>query len=163
MLDFLGAGPRAWPGYSLLFCLQLRSKFHAERAVQRVSGVVGISNEIVVRLPSNERLDADIAHEAASTLELQLLHSVGTIRVVVAEGMLKLEGYVERNYQWERHNTPLRWPQSSVTSRRRSCGLPASPASYDRVELRNGNRFSSNCFPKSVTSHTQGDLGFEPS
>jgi osmotically-inducible protein OsmY len=83
------------------FVRRYDQKIHAECAAQRVTGVVGVANEIEVRLSSSERLDADIAHDAVSSLELQLPHSVGTIKVVVDQGMLKLEGYVERNYQRE--------------------------------------------------------------
>jgi osmotically-inducible protein OsmY len=74
-------------------------KVLAERAAQRVVGVAGVANEVEVRLAGDARLDADIARDCASALRYQLPQSAETIKVIVEQGLVKLEGHVERNYQ----------------------------------------------------------------
>lgn len=90
------------------FVRNYQQKKAAERAAQRVVGVAGVADEIEVRLAGSDRLDADIAREAASALKFQLPHSAETIQVVVDAGTLRLERKVEWNYQRERAEQAVR-------------------------------------------------------
>lgn len=82
------------------FAKSYTDKYEAERTAKRVAGVVGLANDIEVRLPSvDERSDPDIAREAVSALKFQLPASSQHIKLVVKNGWVTLEGYVEWQYQ----------------------------------------------------------------
>jgi osmotically-inducible protein OsmY len=84
-------------------------KFEAEEAVKRVSGVVGIANDIQVRLPSiDEKPDPEIAREATSAIKSQLPISYENIKVVVKNGWITLEGAVEWQYQRQTAESAVR-------------------------------------------------------
>jgi osmotically-inducible protein OsmY len=68
-------------------------KYEAESAAKRVTGVVGVANDI------DERPDPEIAREAVSAIKSQLPISSEHIKVVVKGGWISLEGQVEWQYQ----------------------------------------------------------------
>jgi len=75
-------------------------KYEAEKAVKRVAGVLGVANDLEVRLPGiDERPDPDIARDAVAALKTQLPFSSERIKVTVKNGWVTLEGDVEWNYQ----------------------------------------------------------------
>jgi osmotically-inducible protein OsmY len=64
--------------------------------------VIGIANDLEVRLPSEaKRPDPEIAREAVAAIKNQLPYSGDHIRVVIKNGLITLEGEVEWNYQRE--------------------------------------------------------------
>jgi osmotically-inducible protein OsmY len=73
-------------------------KWQAERTVERVSGVRGIVNELVVK-PATERSDIDIARAAADALKWNVLVPSDRVKVRVENGWLTLDGEVEWEYQ----------------------------------------------------------------
>jgi osmotically-inducible protein OsmY len=74
----------------------------AEAAAKRVAGVLGVANDLEVRLPIiHQRPDPDIARDAVDALKLWLPFSYDKIKVVVKNGWINLEGEVEWNYQRE--------------------------------------------------------------
>jgi osmotically-inducible protein OsmY len=77
-------------------------KLEAERAAKRVAGVVGVANDIEVRLPTGaERPDPELARDAVAAIKSWLPASYEHIKVVVKNGWVTLEGAVEWNYQRE--------------------------------------------------------------
>ena len=75
-------------------------RLEAEAAAKRVSGVLGVANDIEVRLPSiDQRPDPEIARDAVATLKAQLPISHERIKVIVKGGWITLEGAVEWQYQ----------------------------------------------------------------
>src|ERR1700726_1540695 len=75
-------------------------KYEAEAAAKRVAGVLGVANDLEVRLPSvDERPDPDIARDAVAAIKSQLPISSEHIKVVVKNGWVNLEGQVEWQYQ----------------------------------------------------------------
>jgi osmotically-inducible protein OsmY len=75
-------------------------RYEAETAAKRVAGVVGVANDIEVRIPSvDKRPDPDIARDAVSALKAQLPFSSEHIKVVVENAWVTLEGQVEWQYQ----------------------------------------------------------------
>ena len=77
-------------------------KFEAEKAVKRVSGVVGVANDLEVRIPSgDERPDPEIARDAVAAIKNWLPLSWESIKVIVKSAWVTLEGTVEWNYQRE--------------------------------------------------------------
>jgi osmotically-inducible protein OsmY len=85
-------------------------KFAAERAAKRVAGVVGVANDLEVRLPAaDDRPDPEIAREAVANLQIWLPTSWENIKAVVKNGWVTLEGEVEWNYQREYAERAVRW------------------------------------------------------
>jgi osmotically-inducible protein OsmY len=84
------------------FVRSYMQKYEAERAAKRVVGVVGVANDIEVRLPGTDaRPDPEIARDAVMAIKNQLPYSSEHIKAVVRDGWLTLEGDVEWNYQRE--------------------------------------------------------------
>jgi osmotically-inducible protein OsmY len=84
------------------FVKSYSDKWEAERAAKRVSGVLGVANDLEVRLPHiDERPDPDIARDAVTAIKAQLPVSYEQIKVVVRNGWVTLEGEAEWNYQRE--------------------------------------------------------------
>lgn len=75
-------------------------KWHAERAAQRVHGVMALAVEIAVRLsPSGLRSDTDIAQAAKNILCWTSGLPEHAIQVMVEGGCLTLSGQVKWQYQ----------------------------------------------------------------
>lgn len=91
------------------FVRSYTQKYVAERAAKRVLGVLGVANDIEVRLPSSkERPDPDIARAAVAALEDEIPYSYQKIKTVVRDGWITLEGEVEWEYQRKRAEACLR-------------------------------------------------------
>ena len=85
------------------FVRSYAQKTQAERDAKRVAGVVGVANDIEVRLPVlDQRPDPEVARDAVNALKAELPFSSENIKVVVRDGWLTLEGTVEWNYARER-------------------------------------------------------------
>jgi osmotically-inducible protein OsmY len=85
------------------FVRSYAQKSQAERDAKRVAGVVGVANDIEVRLPViDQRPDPDIVRDAVQTLKTELPYSSENIKVVAKDGWLTLEGTVEWNYARDR-------------------------------------------------------------
>jgi osmotically-inducible protein OsmY len=69
-------------------------------AVKRVVGVKAIADEIEVHIPdADRRTDEDIAVAATDLIGWSTIIPSGTLKVIVREGWVSLEGEVERWYQ----------------------------------------------------------------
>src|SRR5690606_18280032 len=78
-------------------------KLQAESCAKRIKGVVGVANDLEVRLPHiNQRPDPEIARDAVSAIRFELPFSSENIKVVVKDGRLTLEGDLEWDYQRRR-------------------------------------------------------------
>jgi len=73
-------------------------KLETEKAAKRVYGVRGVANDIQLKLTS-KRTDPEIASEAVSELESNLLIPSDKIKVTVKEGWVTLEGEVRWQFQ----------------------------------------------------------------
>ena len=81
----------------------------AEAAAKRVAGVVGVANDLEVRLPDiDQRPDPEIARDAIAQIKNELPYAWENIRVVVKNARLTLEGEVEWNYQRDRAEAAVR-------------------------------------------------------
>jgi osmotically-inducible protein OsmY len=84
-------------------------KWEAERTAKSVAGVLGVANDIEVRLPIfNQRPDPEIARDAVAAIQQELPYSAEHIRVIVSNGYVTLEGQVEWNYSRERAEAAVR-------------------------------------------------------
>jgi osmotically-inducible protein OsmY len=84
------------------FVRSFRQKRKAEEDVKRVAGVVGVANNIEVRLPIiHRRPDPDIARDVVEAIKRELPFSWERIKAIVEDGWVTLEGEVEWQYQRE--------------------------------------------------------------
>ena len=75
-------------------------KLQAEADAKRVSGVLGVANDIEVRVASvDARPDPEIARDVIAQIKLELPFSHENLKVVVKKGWVTLEGNAEWNYQ----------------------------------------------------------------
>src|SRR6266404_7633423 len=85
-------------------------KLQAEMDAKRVSGVMAVANDLEVRLASaDSRPDPEVARDLVAQLKFELPYSHESIKSVVKNGWVTLEGDLEWNYQRTRaENTALR-------------------------------------------------------
>jgi len=82
------------------FVRRYSDKEDAEATAKRVAGVVGVANDIEVRVPAvDQRPDPEIAREAVAAIKSRLPTSWEHIKVVVEDGWVELEGEVQWQYQ----------------------------------------------------------------
>jgi osmotically-inducible protein OsmY len=75
-------------------------KYETEAAAKRVAGVVGMANDIEVRLRNvDAKPDPEIAREAVAAIKSQLPYSWENIKVIVKDGWVHLEGEEEWQFQ----------------------------------------------------------------
>lgn len=91
------------------FVRSYTQKYQAEKATKRVKGVLGVANDIEVRLPSvHEKTDPEIARAAVEAIKNELPYSHENIKVVVKNGWVTLEGNAEWEYQRNRAEAAVR-------------------------------------------------------
>ena len=91
------------------FVRSYTQKWRAERDAKRVAGVVGVANDIEVRLASvDQRPDPEIARDAIAALKNELPYSASQIKAVVSNGWITLEGDVEWHFQKQRAEEAVR-------------------------------------------------------
>ena len=91
------------------FVKRYTDKFEAEAAAKRVAGVVGVANDIEVRIPTiDQRPDPEIARDAVAAIKSRLPYSGEHIKVLVSKGWITLEGEVEWRYQREEAERAVR-------------------------------------------------------
>jgi osmotically-inducible protein OsmY len=84
------------------FVRSFRQKQKVEKDVKRVAGVIGVANDIEVRLPIiHRRPDPEIARDVVEAIKRDLPFSWEVIKLIVDDGWVTLEGEVEWQYQRE--------------------------------------------------------------
>ncbi len=82
------------------FARSYNDKLEAEAAAKRVAGVIGLANDIEVRLPSlDQRPDPEIARDAIAAIRDRLPVADEQVKVLIRNGWLTLEGQVEWDFQ----------------------------------------------------------------
>jgi osmotically-inducible protein OsmY len=85
------------------FVRSYAQKRHAEKDAKRVAGVVGVANDIEVRLPIiHRRPDPKIARDVIAAIRSELPYVAEKIKVTVQDGWVTLEGELEWHFQRER-------------------------------------------------------------
>jgi osmotically-inducible protein OsmY len=91
------------------FVRSYAQKWQAERDTKRVAGVVGVANDIEVRIPSvDQRPDPEIAREAIAALKREMPYTADHLKVIASNGWITLEGEVEWYYQKQRAEEAVR-------------------------------------------------------
>jgi len=75
-------------------------KKEVERVVKRVTGVKAVAEDLTIKLPGTAaRSDADIAQSVLSGLRFNVAVPANSVKVMVENGWVTLEGEVEWQYQ----------------------------------------------------------------
>ncbi|HZZ15828.1 MAG TPA: BON domain-containing protein [Candidatus Sulfotelmatobacter sp.] len=91
------------------FVSSYSQKLQTEADAKRVSGVMGVANDLEVRIPSvDARPDPEIARDVVAQLKTELPFSYEKIKCVVKNGWVTLEGDLEWNYQRMRAESAAR-------------------------------------------------------
>lgn len=91
------------------FARSFTDRWQAEATAKRVAGVVGVVNDIQIRLPLiHRRPDPQIARDAVQALQYVLPDVAPRIKVIVKDGHVTLEGDVEWHYQRDRAEKAVR-------------------------------------------------------
>jgi osmotically-inducible protein OsmY len=132
-------------------------KFEAERAAKRVAGVVGVANDIEVRLPTiDERPDPEIARDAVAAIKSQLPIAGQDIKVIVKGGWVTLEGEVEWNYQREMAENAVRWLKGVKGVSDQIRLKPSVPPSEIKRKIEEAFRRSAEIGASSITVEANG-------
>jgi osmotically-inducible protein OsmY len=82
------------------FTRSYSDKLEAESAAKRVAGVLGVANDVEVRLPTlDQRPDPEIGRDAIAAIKSRVPVVAEQIKVLVRNGWITLEGNVEWAYQ----------------------------------------------------------------
>ena len=82
------------------FTRSYSDKLEAESAAKRVTGILGVANDIEVRLPTlDQRPDPEIARDAIAAIRSRVPVVAEQIKVLVRNGWITLEGNIEWAYQ----------------------------------------------------------------
>ncbi len=104
-------------------------KWHAERAVQRVSGVKALATELTVHLTGLIQYnDTDIVRSVENILKWATSLPHGTIKVEVENGWVTLSGEVAWQYERQAAVDGVRHPLGVRGVSDRICIKPAVPA-----------------------------------
>jgi len=130
----------------------------AERTALRVSGVKGIANDLVVKLPKKkERTDTDIAKAAVRAIRWHTELPQDTISVQVRDGWVTLEGTVDWNYQRERAADVVR-PLTGLRGLTNTLTVaPRATSSDIRDHIRNALEREVNREAKNLVIEIDGD------
>jgi osmotically-inducible protein OsmY len=91
------------------FVSSYKEKFEAEKDAKHVKGVVGVVDDINVRVPTAaQRPDLDIASDAIAALKTALPLTHKDIKVIVRDGWITLEGEAEWNFLRETAHDTVR-------------------------------------------------------
>jgi osmotically-inducible protein OsmY len=139
------------------FVRSYAQKTEAEIAAKRIAGVMGVANDIDVRLPSiDQRPDPDIARDAVAALKSELPYSSEKLKVVVKNGWLTLEGMAEWNYVRERAQSAVRRIRG-VTGVSNSIALKPTVAPHEiRRKIEDAFRRSAELDASRVTVEASG-------
>jgi osmotically-inducible protein OsmY len=90
--------------------LSYAEKFAAEKAAKRVYGVKAVAEELEVKLPGSAvRSDEDIAASCVAALKFDYAVPNDKVKVVVSDGLVTLEGQVDRQYQKDAAGRAVRY------------------------------------------------------
>ena len=91
------------------FVRSYADRSEAEVIAKRVKGVVGIANDLKVRLANDsQRPDPEIARDAVAALQAELPLTSQSMKVVVKEGWVTIEGNAEWHYPRTRAEAAVR-------------------------------------------------------
>jgi osmotically-inducible protein OsmY len=142
------------------FVRSYAQKLQAENDAKRVAGVVGIANDLDVRLPDvDKRPDPEIARDAVSSLKTELPYSWENIKVIVKGGWVTLEGSVEWHYQKERAEQAVRRVRGILGVTNSITVSPAVSPTEIKQKIESAFLRSAEIDAKNITVDVNGSVG----
>jgi osmotically-inducible protein OsmY len=132
-------------------------KHVAEVTVKRVAGVVAVANDLAVRPRSVDRVsDPEIAREAVIALKMALPVSWQSVKIMVHEGRIVLEGTVEWDFLRERAAAYIRHLRGVLDVRNSIVVQPSIVASDIKGDIEEAFKRNAIIDAKQVRVHVQG-------
>lgn len=100
------------------FVRSFGERMRAEADAKSVAGVIGVADDIEVRLPLfGRKSDPEIARQVVTDIQLEMPTLRTRIRVRVADGRVTLEGEVDSHYQRARAEEVAQWTKGIRSTR----------------------------------------------
>lgn len=132
-------------------------RYQAEQTAKRVAGVAAVANDIQVRLhPGTKSPDPVIAREAVAALKSGLPLTWETIKVLVDNGHVRLEGKVEWHFQRQRAEALVRHVTGVLTLRNHIAVVPTVTAADIKEKIEKAFRRSAQVDASHITVDTHG-------
>ena len=139
------------------FVRSAAEKYRAEATAKRVAGVIGLANDIDVRLASYDTLtDPEIARAVVTALQGALPLSWPEIKPLIHDGRVALEGEVEWHYQREKAEQAVREVRGVVSVRNSLRIKPKVAAAQIKHQIEEAFRRSAEVDAQHVIVETQG-------
>jgi osmotically-inducible protein OsmY len=133
-------------------------KMAAARAASRVPGVRAVANDLeIVLLPSDERTDEDIARAVANALAWNTSVPADSIKAVVSDGWVTLEGTVEWYYQKEAAERAVRYLRGVKGITNRIVVKPTVRADVVKAQIEAALKRIAELDAQRITVETRGD------
>ena len=139
------------------FTRSYSDKLEAEAAAKRVAGVLGVANDIEVRLPNlDQRPDPEIARDAIAAIVQRLPLVSEQIKVLVRNGWITLEGDVEWDYQRSAAESAVRRVKGVKGVTNTIHVKPRAPAGEIKRKIEEAFRRSAEIDANRITVEAQG-------
>jgi osmotically-inducible protein OsmY len=133
-------------------------KMAAARAATRVAGVRAVANEIeVALLPSDQRTDEDIARAVANALAWNTSVLADSIKALVSNGWVTLEGTVDWYYQKEAAERAVRYLRGVKGVSNNIVVRPTVSANVVKAQIEAALKRSAELDAQRITVETRGD------
>ena len=133
-------------------------KMAAARAASRVPGVRAVANDLdIVLLPSDERTDEDIARAVANALAWNTSVPADSIKAVVSDGWVTLEGAVEWYYQKDAAERAVRYLRGVKGITNRIVVKPTVRADVVKAQIEAALKRIAELDAQRITVETRGD------
>ena len=132
-------------------------KYDAERIAKRVLGVRAVANDLEVRLPGGDRPDPEIARDAADALKRTLPYTSKSVKAVVRNGWVTLEGDVEWDFQRQLAEATIRSVKGIKGITNLITVKPTVRPSDVKEKIEEALRRSAEVDARNITVETSGD------
>jgi osmotically-inducible protein OsmY len=133
-------------------------KMAAARAAARVTGVKAVANELEVGLlPADRRSDEEIARSVANALAWNTSVPPDSIKAVVSQGWVTLEGTVERYYQKDAAERAVRYLRGVKGVTNNIVVTPVVSAAVVKAQIEASLKRSAELDARRIMVETQGD------
>jgi osmotically-inducible protein OsmY len=136
----------------------LAEKYAAARAAARVTGVKAVANELEVGLlPADQRTDEEIARSVANALAWNTSVPPDSVKAVVSQGWVTLEGTVEWYYQKEAAERAVRYLRGVKGVTNNIVVKPAVTADVVKAQIEAALKRSAELDARRITVETRGN------
>jgi osmotically-inducible protein OsmY len=133
-------------------------KMVAARAATRVTGVKAVANELEIGLlPADQRTDEEVARSVANALAWNTSVPSDSIKAVVSQGWVTLEGTVEWYYQKEAAERAVRYLRGVKGVTNKIVVKPVVTADVVKAQIEAALKRSAELDARRITVETRGN------